>query len=87
MNEADIARLKEREELYHAIVTQADEGIDLVDAETLRFVEVNDAGCRMLGYSREELLGMPLAAIQVDADEARLRAAVDELRKAATVSE
>jgi PAS domain S-box-containing protein len=85
MNEADIARLKEREELYHAIVTQADEGIDLVDAETLRFVEVNDAGCRMLGYSREELLGMPLAAIQVDADEARLRAAVDELRKAGSM--
>jgi two-component system sensor histidine kinase/response regulator len=56
--------LGEQEELYRAIVNQAGDGIDLVDAETLRFVEVNDAACRMLGYSREELVGQPLALIQ-----------------------
>ena len=58
------AALQEQEELYRAIVSQAGDGIDLVDAETLRFVEVNDAACRMLGYGREELVGMPLALIQ-----------------------
>jgi hypothetical protein len=35
------------------------DGIDLVDAETLCFLEVNEAACRMLGYRREELVGQP----------------------------
>jgi PAS domain-containing protein len=40
--------LAEREEHYRAIVNQAADGIDLIDAETLRFIEVNEAACRML---------------------------------------
>ena len=58
--------LRTREELYRTIVSQAGEAIDLVDAETLCFVEVGHAACRMLGYSRDEFLGLPLAAIQAD---------------------
>ncbi|MFO1424079.1 MAG: response regulator [Candidatus Competibacteraceae bacterium] len=61
--------LREREELYRTIIDQAGEAIDLVDAETLRFVEVGEAACRMLGYRREEFIGLPLAAIQVDLSE------------------
>ncbi len=68
--------LAEREELYRAIVSQAGDGIDLVDVETLRFVEVNDAACRMLGYRRDELIDAPLATIQADLDEAGLRQAI-----------
>ncbi len=66
--------LREREELYRTLVDEAAEAIDLVDAATLRFVEVGGGACRMLGYSREELLGMPLVAIQADRGEAELRA-------------
>jgi PAS domain-containing protein len=40
--------MAEREEQYRAIVNQAGDGIDLIDAETLRFIEVNEAACRML---------------------------------------
>jgi two-component system sensor histidine kinase/response regulator len=50
-------------------------GIDLIDAQTLRFVEVNEAACRMLGYRREELIGRPWSAIQVSLDETALQAA------------
>ncbi len=78
--------LREREELYRAIVNHVEIGIDMVDIETLTFVEVNAAGCRMLGYTREELLGMPLAGIQADHDEAALRAAVEQLRLASSAS-
>ena len=67
--------LAEREEQYRAIVNQAGEGIDLIDAQTLRFVEVNEAACRMLGYRREELIGRPWSAIQVSLDETALQAA------------
>jgi PAS domain S-box-containing protein len=71
--------LAEREEQYRAIVNQAGDGIDLIDAETLRFLEVNEAACRMLGYRRDELVGQPLAMIQGWRDEAALREAVAEV--------
>jgi diguanylate cyclase (GGDEF)-like protein/PAS domain S-box-containing protein len=32
--------------------------IVLIDRTTMRFVDVNETACRLLGYSREELLGM-----------------------------
>ena len=67
------AELAEREELYRTIVSQAADGIDLVDVETLRIVEVNDAACRMLGYRRDELIDAPLATIQSELDEVALR--------------
>ncbi len=56
--------LAEREEHYRAIVNQAGDGIALIDAETLCLLEANEAACRMLGYSRDELVGQPLALIQ-----------------------
>ncbi|MCM8610663.1 PAS domain S-box protein [Accumulibacter sp.] len=66
--------LREREELYRTIVNEAAEAIDLVDAQTLCFAEVGGGACRMLGYSREELLGMPLAVIEANRGEAEIRA-------------
>ncbi|MDS4021374.1 MAG: PAS domain S-box protein [Candidatus Competibacter sp.] len=65
---------REREELYRTIVNEAGEAIDLVDAETLRFAEVGDAACRMLGYRHEEFVGLPLAAIQADLSEDDIKA-------------
>ena len=71
--------LAEREEQYRAIVNQAGDGIDLVDAETLCFLEVNEAACRMLGYRRDELSGRSLATTQVWLDETALRVQVAEI--------
>jgi len=56
--------LREREEVYRAIVDQAEEGIVLVDSEALRFVEFNDAACDSLGYSREEFAHLTLLDVQ-----------------------
>ena len=72
--------LREREEIYSAIINQAGDGIDLVDTETLRFLEVSDTACRMLGYSREEMLELSLLDIQADLDEAGLYAYVEKVR-------
>ena len=58
------AALVEREEIYRSIVTQATDGIVLVNADTLRFAEFNDAACRSLGYSREEFAGLGVPDIQ-----------------------
>ncbi len=58
---ADISERKEaeaalvaREQVFRAIVSQARDGIVLIDTTTLAFVEFNESACRGLGYSREE---------------------------------
>lgn len=58
--------LSESQELYRAIVDQAADGIVLIDAKTLRFVEFNEAACRSLGYSRDEFARLGIADIQAD---------------------
>ena len=45
------------EALYRALVEHAADGV-LVSDQTGRYVEANQAICRMLGYSRDELLAM-----------------------------
>lgn len=57
-------RLREREQIYSSIVSQAEDGILLIDPETLEFIEFNDAFCRRLGYTREEFTGLKLSDIQ-----------------------
>lgn len=52
--------LRESQQLYRTVVEQADEGIFLVDIETMRVFEANAALCRSLGYAAEELAGMTL---------------------------
>lgn len=71
--------LAKSEELNSAIVSQAGDGIDLSDAKTLCFVEINEAACRMLGYAREELCGQPLSLIQAEFTADALRAAADRV--------
>ncbi len=56
--------LRERQSLLDAIFNQTQAAIELVDPETLRFVEFNDAAPRMLGYSREEYSCLQLHEIQ-----------------------
>ena len=56
--------LRDNLELTRAIVDQAPEAIELADPETLRFIEVNEASCRLLGYTREERLAQTVPDIQ-----------------------
>lgn len=70
---------REREALYQLIFNQAGDAIELIDAETLCFIELNDTACRLLGYAREELIGRSLLTIQVDLDEATIRANLNGL--------
>ncbi len=49
-------QLRKSEVKFRRIVETAGEGFILMD-EDLHIIDMNDAYCRMLGYSREELLG------------------------------
>ena len=57
--------LKEREELSQKIIGAAMEGFWMIDLEG-NLVDVNEAYCRMSGYSREELLSMRASDVEVN---------------------
>ena len=58
------AALKEREEIFKSIVGMAASGIVLIDVETMRYAEFNDAACSTLGYSREEFSQLTVYDVQ-----------------------
>lgn len=49
--------------------------------EPMRFIEVNDRACQVLGYSREELLGMSPADLDAPEDAARIPERTATLRR------
>ena len=88
ITERKLAELKlaESEDIYRSIVTQASDGIVLIDAITLAYVEFNDAACAALGYSREEYARLTLADVQGAMDPAATAKGVAALVEAGTVS-
>jgi diguanylate cyclase (GGDEF)-like protein/PAS domain S-box-containing protein len=52
--------LRESEEEFRGLFNESRDGIAVADAETKRLVQVNQAMCKMSGYTREEFEGMGL---------------------------
>lgn len=75
-------QLKEREALFRAIYDEAAIGIELIDPDTLRFIEANPAACSMLGYTHEEFIKLRLEDTQADMDHAALFASVRQIEAA-----
>lgn len=65
-------QLIEREALFRSIFDQAAIGIELIDPDTLHFIDVNPATCRMLGYTHDEFLRLNLEDTQADMDKETL---------------
>jgi PAS domain S-box-containing protein len=62
-------RLRESEARYRALFTNAGDAVALADDQA-RFVEVNPAFARLVGYSQEELLSLSVPALSVGPPEA-----------------
>jgi sigma-B regulation protein RsbU (phosphoserine phosphatase) len=58
-------QLRKSEEKYRRIVETAGEGFLLMD-ENLLITDVNDSYCKMIGYSREELIGKTVFDLATD---------------------
>lgn len=56
---------RESEARYRTVVTQASEGIVLIDVESHHFVEVNTSFEHLLGYNAAELMALRLDDVQV----------------------
>ncbi len=66
------AALRETEARWHALFDGASEGIFVADLEG-RYTDVNPAGCQMLGYSRDELVGKRIVDLIPPDDVPRLQ--------------
>ncbi|MBF0257027.1 MAG: EAL domain-containing protein [Gammaproteobacteria bacterium] len=66
-------RLAREHQRYEAILQTAQDGYFLVDADG-RILDVNEATCRMLGYSREELLRLSIRDIEIQQTAAEIAA-------------
>ena len=81
---AAITERRRTEERYAALVDQASDGIFLSDPSG-RYIEANRRGCEMLGYSREELLGLHMNDVLAPRDASGLEARMKVLQEAGTV--
>ena len=82
----DITERKRADEslkLFRTLVDGSPDAIEVIDPETGRFLDVNSTGCARLGYSREEMLSLTLADIDVEKDYRALwPLVVEEIKKA-----
>ena len=74
-------RVEESLKLFRLLVDQSNDSIQVVDLETMRFLDVNARACLSLGYTREELLSMRVYDIDSTVDESVRARLGDALRK------
>ena len=55
--------IRKSEERFRKIYENTNDAIFLIDPDADKIIDVNPAACRMLGYSREELLTLPMSTI------------------------
>ena len=76
--------LERSEVLFRSVVQQASDGIIIATSDGC-YTEVNDAACRMLGYSREELLAKRMGDLVDGEDLQRMPLQADRLRRGEAV--
>ncbi len=72
--------LQRSEERFRSLIEQASDGIFVADLEG-NYTEVNTSGCEMLGYTRDELLGMKVSDLIRPEDYLRFDALRESLSK------
>lgn len=79
----ELTQASDAEAKWEALVEQAPDGIFVTDLEG-RYIEVNAAGCRMLGYDHDELIGKTIVDLIPPEDVARLWQSRDQLLEGGT---
>ncbi len=80
----DITEKKQAEHslrLFRALMDQCNDAVEVVDPETLRFLDVNEKACKERGYTREEMLSMTVFDISPDVDEAHRAKVLETVRQ------
>jgi PAS domain S-box-containing protein len=72
-------------QLFRTLVDQCNDAIEVVDPETLHFLDVNETACSELGYRREELLSLKAVDINTSVTEAAAAEIIEELRESGSI--
>ncbi len=79
---AEQKRYAQRLRLFQNLMDQSSDSIFIIEPQWGRLVDVNQTSCKMLGYSREELLSMTIKDIEEDiSDDSSWRQLVNDLHK------
>ncbi len=78
------AELRQNSERYRWLVEQAVDGIFVSDARG-RYLDVNSAGCQMLGYTREEICARSIADLVAPEEVSRIVAEIDRAAGGAVI--
>ncbi len=77
-------KVRESEARYRTLVEQASDGIFVTDAKG-DYLDVNTAGCELLGYTHEEMLSMNVRDLIPDEERADDPPQLDQLRTGKTI--
>jgi PAS domain S-box-containing protein len=69
---ADVTERKHAEQslqLFRMLIDQSNDAFEVIDPETLRFIDFNAKACLDLGYSRQELLSLSIYDIDPNVDQ------------------
>ena len=72
-------------QLFRALIDHSNDAVEVVDPDTLRFLDVNQKACEDLGYTREELLGLSVPDIDTRGKDIGLPEAMQVLRATGSI--
>jgi PAS domain S-box-containing protein len=78
------AALRDSEERYRSLVEQASDGIFITDLNG-NYIDVNNRGCEMFGYTRDEILHFNVSDLVAPDDLSKTPLHIDELRAGKTM--
>ncbi len=85
----DITARKKAEtdlKLFRALLDKASDAIEVIDPESLQYLDVNETACRILGYSRDELLAMRVWDVDIGMDAVPMDKVNEEFREGKLVT-
>ncbi len=83
--QAEAQAAQERLALFRSLMEQSDDGVEVVDPETARFLDANEKACAELGYTREEFLALIVPDIDPIVDKSVFPKIVAELRESGSM--
>ncbi|HVB47393.1 MAG TPA: PAS domain S-box protein [Burkholderiales bacterium] len=89
INARDVTERKRSEQalkLFRELIDRSSDAIEVVDPETLRYLDVNEKACQDLGYSRDELLSMRVTDVNPTLDASAIEALETQLRTSGSTS-
>src|ERR1700756_3618038 len=72
-------------QLFRALIDHSNDAVEVIDPDTLRFLDVNDKTCKDLGYTRDELLGITVFDVDPNGAAIWYPAGLEKLRASSSI--